>query len=43
MVKPDAIVIRTLPNLEGKKHLKYSNTNPPYLEEDAARSFAKAE
>jgi hypothetical protein len=24
-------------NLEGKKHLKYSNTNPPYLEEDAAR------
>ena len=34
---PDAIVIRTLPNLEGKKHLKYSNTNPPYLEEDAAR------
>lgn len=34
---PEAIVIRTLPNLEGKKHLKYSNTNPPYLEEDAAR------
>ena len=34
---PDAIVIRTLPNLEGKKHLKYSNTNPPYLEKDAAR------
>ncbi|MFV8332030.1 cyclase family protein [Flavobacterium sp. XS2P14] len=33
----DAIVIRTLPNLEGKKHLKYSNTNPPYLEKDAAR------
>jgi kynurenine formamidase len=35
--KTPAIVIRTLPNLEGKKHLKYSNTNPPYLEEDAAR------
>ena len=34
---PEALIIRTLPNLEGKKHLKYSNTNPPYLEKDAAR------
>lgn len=34
---PEAIVIRTIPNLEAKKHLKYSNTNPPYLAEDAAR------
>lgn len=34
---PEAIVIRTIPNLETKKHLKYSNTNPPYLAEDAAR------
>jgi kynurenine formamidase len=34
---PEAIVIRTLPNLANKKHLKYSNTNPPYLAEDAAR------
>jgi kynurenine formamidase len=34
---PEAIVIRTLPNLEDKKNLKYSNTNPPYLAEDAAR------
>ncbi|MGZ9674781.1 cyclase family protein [Flavobacterium sp. GNP001] len=33
---PEAIVIRTIPNLETKKHLKYSNTNPPYLAEDAA-------
>lgn len=32
---PEAIIIRTLPNLEAKKHLKYSNTNPPYLDEDA--------
>ena len=32
----EAIVIRTLPNLASKKHLKYSNTNPPYLAEDAA-------
>ena len=33
---PEAIIIRTLPNLEAKKHLNYSNTNPPYLEEAAA-------
>jgi kynurenine formamidase len=33
----EAIVIRTIPNLESKKQLKYSNTNPPYLGEDAAR------
>ncbi|TRX34044.1 cyclase family protein [Flavobacterium sp. ZT3R18] len=36
-VTPEAIIIRTLPNLENKKSLKYSNTNPPYLTEDAAR------
>ena len=34
---PGAIIIRTLPNLEAKKHLKYSNTNPPYMDEAAAR------
>jgi kynurenine formamidase len=33
---PQAIIIRTLPNPEAKKHLNYSNTNPPYLEEAAA-------
>ncbi len=33
---PEAIVIRTLPNSETKKHKKYSNSNPPYLLEDAA-------
>lgn len=33
---PEAIIIRTLPNPETKKHLKYSNTNPPYLSEEAA-------
>ena len=32
----EAIIIRTLPNSESKKHLNYSNTNPPYLEEAAA-------
>ena len=32
----EAIIIRTLPNLESKKHKNYSNTNPPYLAEEAA-------
>ena len=31
-----AIIIRTLPNLEEKKHKNYSHTNPPYLSEEAA-------
>lgn len=35
-LSPEAIVIRTLPNSETKKHLKYSNTNPPYLAEETA-------
>ncbi|MBQ0909157.1 cyclase family protein [Flavobacterium sp. F-328] len=39
---PEAIVIRTLPNLANKKHLKYSNTNPPYLAEDAARFICES-
>ncbi|AUC86281.1 metal-dependent hydrolase [Polaribacter sp. ALD11] len=34
--KRDAIVIRTLPNLKDKKSMQYSNTNPPYLLEEAA-------
>lgn len=33
---PEAIVIRTLPNNSDKLSKKYSNTNPPYLSEDAA-------
>lgn len=33
---PEAIVIRTLPNLEQKKHKNYSKTNPPYLADEAA-------
>lgn len=32
---PQALLIRTLPNLETKKHKNYSHTNPPYLSEDA--------
>lgn len=39
---PEAIIIRTLPNLESKKHLKYSNTNPPYLDEVAARFICES-
>ncbi|OGS82303.1 MAG: metal-dependent hydrolase [Flavobacteria bacterium RIFCSPLOWO2_12_FULL_31_7] len=34
--KPEAIIIRTLPNISEKKHKNYSNTNPPYLLEEAA-------
>lgn len=33
---PKAIVIRTLPNLSEKLSKKYSNTNPPYMHEEAA-------
>lgn len=33
---PEALVIRNLPNNSDKKHKNYSNTNPPYLTEDAA-------
>ncbi len=33
---PEAIVIRTLPNYDSKINRQYSNSNPPYLTEDAA-------
>ena len=33
---PEAIIIRTLPNSESKKHKNYSKTNPAYLSEEAA-------
>lgn len=33
---PEALVIRTLPNMLDKKSKNYSNTNPPYIEEAAA-------
>ncbi|MFY0483215.1 cyclase family protein [Flavobacterium sp. PLA-1-15] len=33
---PEAIVIRTLPNLNAKLSKNYSNTNPPYLDEKAS-------
>ncbi len=34
---PEAVVIRTLPNIKSKKNQKYSNTNWPYLSEAAAK------
>jgi kynurenine formamidase len=34
---PEAIIIRTLPNLTDKLSKKYSNSNPPYLDENAAQ------
>lgn len=34
--KREAVVIRTLPNLTEKLTRKYSKTNPPYLQKDAA-------
>jgi kynurenine formamidase len=33
---PEAVVIRTFPNENDKLSKKYSNTNPPYLSEEAA-------
>lgn len=33
---PEAIIIRTIPNLISKRSRNYSNTNPPYLDEAAA-------
>jgi kynurenine formamidase len=32
----ESIIIRTLPNAKDKKNKAYSNTNPPYLEKEAA-------
>jgi arylformamidase len=38
--KCEALVIRTLPNLKDKLSRHYSNTNPPYLLEEAAQFLA---
>jgi len=40
---PEAIIIRTLPNEKTKKSRKYSNTNPPYLSEEAAIFIRESE
>ena len=36
-----ALIIRTLPNSQSKKHKNYSKTNPPYLSEEAATFIRK--
>lgn len=35
-IPKEALIIRTLPNFDEKKHKNYSHTNPPYLSEEAA-------
>ncbi|WJS96087.1 cyclase family protein [Flavobacterium johnsoniae] len=42
-VTNEALIIRTLPNQNEKKSRKYSNTNPPYLSEDAAIFIRESE
>lgn len=39
----EALIIRTLPNQKEKKSRKYSNTNPPYLSEEAAIFIRESE
>ena len=39
----EALIIRTLPNEKEKKSRKYSNTNPPYLSEEAAVFIRESE
>ena len=39
---PEALIIRTLPNFKIKKSLNYSNTNPPYLSEEASRFMCES-
>ena len=38
---PEALIIRTLPNESAKKDKQYSNTNPPYLQAEAAELIHK--
>lgn len=35
-IRSEALVLRTLPNLEEKKSMNYASTNPPYLEKEIA-------
>ncbi|MFH6933783.1 cyclase family protein [Flavobacterium sp. FlaQc-30] len=42
-VTSEALIIRTLPNQKEKKSRKYSNTNPPYLSEEAAVFIRESE
>ncbi|MCP2026758.1 kynurenine formamidase [Flavobacterium sp. HSC-32F16] len=42
-VTNEALIIRTIPNQKEKKSRKYSNTNPPYLSEEAAIFIRESE
>lgn len=37
---PEAIIIRTISNAESKKAMNWSHTNPPYIDEEAAKFIA---
>ncbi|MEM1336782.1 MAG: cyclase family protein [Bacteroidota bacterium] len=37
----EAIIVRTLPNTEKKYHREYTNTNPPYLLQEAAEYLSE--
>lgn len=39
---PEAIIIRTLPNFKIKKSMNYSNTNPAYMTQEAARFICES-
>lgn len=39
--RPEALILRSLPNSAEKLHKNYSNTNPPYLEAKAASWMAE--
>ncbi|TCN60807.1 cyclase family protein [Flavobacterium circumlabens] len=41
--KTEALIIRTIPNQKEKKSRKYSNTNPPYVSEEAAIFIRESE
>lgn len=41
--KREALVVRTLPNLQEKVSRQYANTNPPYLLEEAAQFLVNKE
>jgi kynurenine formamidase len=43
LLKQKALIIRTIPNQKDKKSRKYSNTNPPYLSEEAAIFIRESE
>lgn len=42
-VKPEAVILRTLPNTDAKLTHRYSGTNPPYLEHSIAELLAALE